>query len=246
MDKATFYKILQNHKALTDTELFALREIIRKFPYFQTARILYLQILHEQENIHYQEFLHTTAVYVADRSHLKAVLQPSPVRSPGAKPDEKKAEEADIYTILAQLQEKVDRLLKEQKDIDNRETESGKTEQEKEDAGAVQPVKNTFSIEELEDLPPIKTLHSQEDHLIDKYLEGDNKERKESTFYDPAKMAQQSLEDRDDIVSETLARLYYQQGYYQKAIKIYRKLILLYPKNSSYFAALIKEIESKS
>ncbi len=246
MDKATFYRILHNHKELTDAELFALREIIRKFPYFQTARIVYLQILHDQENIHYQEALHLTAAYAADRTHLKNILSQPPLFSPAAEKEEKTVDEPDIYTILTQLQEKVERLLNEKKEEKNKETAvAGKTEVEKQDEVPKQEIKHTFSIEELEDLPPIKTATSEKDQLIDKYLEGEAKEKKPG-FYDPAKMARQSLEDRDDIVSETLARLYYEQGYYQKAIKIYRKLILLYPKNSSYFAALIKEIESKS
>lgn len=50
----------------------------------------------------------------------------------------------------------------------------------------------------------------------------------------------------DDCVTETLARIYAQQGYNKLAISCYGKLILLYPKKSGYFAALIEEIKEKS
>ena len=53
-----------------------------------------------------------------------------------------------------------------------------------------------------------------------------------------------SLVQDPDIVSETLARLYYQQGYSGKAVKIYKKLSLLFPEKSCYFAAQISEIKN--
>ena len=47
------------------------------------------------------------------------------------------------------------------------------------------------------------------------------------------------------IVSETLAKVYYEQKKYHLAIETYKKLRLVYPEKSSYFASLIKEIEKE-
>lgn len=48
------------------------------------------------------------------------------------------------------------------------------------------------------------------------------------------------------IVSETLAKIYYEQQKYNLAIETYKKLGLVYPEKKSYFASLIKEIEKES
>ena len=49
-----------------------------------------------------------------------------------------------------------------------------------------------------------------------------------------------------DFITETLAAIYADQGYYDKAIDAYAKLILLYPEKSTYFASLVNEIKSKN
>ena len=48
-----------------------------------------------------------------------------------------------------------------------------------------------------------------------------------------------------DFVTEPLAEIYAEQGYFKEAKDIYSKLMLRYPEKSVYFAALIEKIDNK-
>ncbi len=49
-----------------------------------------------------------------------------------------------------------------------------------------------------------------------------------------------------NFYTETLAKIYADQGFYKRAIDVYAKLILLYPEKSTYFASLVQEIKNKN
>lgn len=59
------------------------------------------------------------------------------------------------------------------------------------------------------------------------------------------KIARRSLVTQEAVASETLAQLFVRQGQYQNAIKMYRRLELLYPDKKTIFAGLIKDLKEK-
>ncbi len=69
--------------------------------------------------------------------------------------------------------------------------------------------------------------------------------QRKDTREDVNRIARRSLVAQEEVASETLAKLLVRQGQYQNAIKMYQRLILLYPEKKPTFAGLIKELKEK-
>ncbi len=57
-------------------------------------------------------------------------------------------------------------------------------------------------------------------------------------------LAAKSIEENDDMISETLADILAWQGNYKKSIEMYQRLSLLIPEKSDYFAAKIEKLRN--
>ncbi len=68
-------------------------------------------------------------------------------------------------------------------------------------------------------------------------------EKTKKDFFSPANIGRLSLVEDDKFITETLAKIYEQQGNYSKAITAYKNLSLKYPEKNSYFATRIQNLE---
>lgn len=90
-------------------------------------------------------------------------------------------------------------------------------------------------------------VHKKENPIIDKFINEDPQIKAPS----PEKVslenkARKSAVDESGFVSETLAKIYTEQGLFHKAIDTYKKLSLKFPEKSLYFADLIKQLEKQN
>jgi hypothetical protein len=100
---------------------------------------------------------------------------------------------------------------------------------------------------EKEEAPPVKSNISQFESILDKFIrENPSISRPKAEFYNPVSVAKHSVEEDEELVTETLAGIYYKQGAYKKAIRAYEKLCLIYPHKMAFFADLIKKIKEES
>ena len=108
---------------------------------------------------------------------------------------------------------------------------------------------NTFSFSEWISIIQTKKIdrsnRKNNTELVDLFLENKPSISKnsEQKFYKASENAKKSIEENNEIVSETLAKVYTKQEHYEKAILTYEKLSLKYPQKSSLFANQIKAIK---
>lgn len=84
--------------------------------------------------------------------------------------------------------------------------------------------------------------------IIDKIIDSDPKAiriNKEQKFFAADQKAKESLLENEELVTETLAKIYALQGNINKAIRAYQILSLKYPNKSAYFASLIEDLRKK-
>lgn len=92
-----------------------------------------------------------------------------------------------------------------------------------------------------------RLLSVSQEQIIEKFLHLDNYRitADEDGDVNTEIQTEADFDDEDDLVSEELAEVYLSQGLKSEAIAIYRKLSLLNPKKSIYFAELIEQIEKQ-
>lgn len=89
-------------------------------------------------------------------------------------------------------------------------------------------------------LPPDR---SKKFEMIDRFIARNPKIVPGETVPGDFNIKQSLKLDKKELMTETLARVYLEQGKYKKAIQAYRILSLKYPEKSSFFADQIKAVE---
>jgi tetratricopeptide (TPR) repeat protein len=101
------------------------------------------------------------------------------------------------------------------------------------------------------DLPEGEAIESEKGgSLIDKFLSSepapirmDSENTNETREEEESEIMEKSVSESDELITETLAMIYFEQKKYEKALDAFKKLSLKYPEKSVYFATRIEEIE---
>ncbi|MDR1402806.1 MAG: hypothetical protein LBJ60_03775 [Tannerellaceae bacterium] len=236
---------MENPSLLTKDTLLRLKRLTEDYPYFHTAKVLYLKNLAVLNAVNFASELERMAIYVSDRKKLFTLIEGTQY---GLTDWLKKAEpekEDDSFSRIDSFLSSHNQLgsvISSDPSILFRPSASSDylywtTAKEPEESAA--------------DTNSPKLQHHE---LIDSFLKEDRQRAPGKALQLDAdtlnhteemekKKEEAPLKDDDSYFTETLARIYIKQKRYEKALQIIKNLSLKYPEKNVYFADQIRFLE---
>ena len=248
MKREQFIEYLNHPSRLNVDTIAELQSLSKQYSYCASIETLLTLNFFKEKNIQFESQLGKNAAIAANRSMLKNHIDNlCDIIENIEFPDEfiEKAKDTQAEVIDKELDEKFKKDSEKIKELKARiEKKLAEIERAKKEAKS-NPGTKTRPAESIENLKSENKSKSK-DELIEQFIyTSPSITRHQSEFYNPLELAQQSIVDQENIVSETLAKIYYDQGYKAKSIKIYHKLSLKYPEKSTYFAAQIEKVKKE-
>ncbi|PCH52936.1 MAG: hypothetical protein COC22_03355 [Flavobacteriaceae bacterium] len=258
MNSSQYINILQNPEAINSSKTQQLEEIVSEFPYFQSARALLLKGLNKTNSYKYNPALKKTAAYTVDRRVLfKLITSPIFINKTPTKVELlEDIEIIDVETIKVLHKKITTTIASEVKKIEPINTPEEETDEDAQKATEVLQIGKPIPFNSTEphsfnewmqliSQKPIVRDRKKNDKfsIIDKFIESNPKIKRVDKNAVNFDISQDSFTQNDNLMTETLAKVYLEQKKYENAIKAYHILCLKYPEKSGFFADRIKAIK---
>ena len=253
---------IQHPEELSEDSLRELREMLVRYPYFQTARLLYLKNLYALGDASFKSELQKSALYIADLSVLFYFIEKE--RLAVRQHAEEHPKDAGEASRTDRTMELIDRFLSDMPEqLGDEFPLPAETNGDyvsvlmREDELPLPAETNVDYVsvlmreeEEAEDVTPLK---GQE--LIDRFIKQSHEEEEQCSQATQEEEAdidmeaeqpeetEEEPESDEQYFTETLAKIYVKQHRYEKALEIIKKLNLKYPKKNAYFADQMRFLE---
>lgn len=261
MNCETYTYLLNNPSSISADQTEQLSEIISEYPYFQSARVLQLKAFNKSNSFKYNKALKITAAYTIDRSILfNFITSKIFTDKPAIINENLILEEIEVIDaeIIQVLHKKITDSFKNKssKEIGTPKKIIEINANEILEIGT--PIKfnsnEPHSFNEWMQLIAKKPIIREENketsskliskiELIDKFIETNPKITPLNKDSENQLITLTNSVENENLMTETLAKVYLEQKKYENAIKAYRILSLKYPEKSSFFADRIKAIK---
>ena len=228
MEKLAVY--ISHPEKLDRETLYELRMLVRKYPYFDVARLLMLKNLYVLHDIEFGKELRTAALYLKNRLPLFELISGYDSRDV----KETIPDNISVDRTISLIDAFLDTLPTEKLSL------------EAEGAAAVDYVSAYLKKETVAEIA-VPALRGQD--IIDEFLANGNERivlDLNSGVDDTTQLNQDVREEpvaENSFFTETLANIYIKQGKYEKALEIIKRLCLEYPNKNRYFADQIRFLE---
>ena len=236
-------QLIQHPEMMDKETLYDLRSVIALHPYFQTARLLMLQNLYILHDPSFDEELRKAAIYLTDRKVIFKLVEAAhyKLKTTATTAETKRSEPAEDRTISL-----IDNFLGSIPSTDD-EPQKKKRKPTPADA-AIDYVSYLLETESEEDAAADDAPQMKGQELIDNFINNDNgkielKDKPEFVPETPQEAEDAVTGATNSYCTETLARIYIQQGRFERALEIIKQLNLIFPKKNVYFADQIRFLE---
>lgn len=253
-------ELTQHPEMLNRDTLYELRRITAEYPYYQPARLLLLKNLYLLHDATFDEELRRSAIYFTDRKILFNLVEAAHYRLKRKSPqsfnnvhDRRQVGSAEnissrtvslIDTFLSSIPKEEDEKDGENENIAKKETKHRKPTAADATVDYVAYLLAT-DFEELNDndsntdqqsLAQEPTMNGGA--LIDAFINNDGGRfnlQEEPEYHPEITTANEDGDSDDELLTETMAGIYIQQGRYEKALEIMNRINSTTQKKSPYF-----------
>ena len=237
MIQQRLYEWIKHPESLNRETLYELRTLLAHYPYFQTARLLYLKNLYLLHDITFGDELRRAALFLADRRILFSLV------------------EGEHYTLKAlEKQQVTDDASGVDRTLSLIDAFLSSLPEEPSAPGII-----TLPIEAATDYTTYLMQEPQEESAaseaapkmkgqewIDNFLEKSEEQPLIASVAEEEEEESEKIEEEpeeESYFTETLAKIYVKQQRYSKALEIITRLNLKYPEKNAYFADQIRFLE---